>query len=162
MKTIKLKYIFCGIAMAVVGSCSEDFITTSPKGKLNADTYYSNESETYAALVGVYDPMKKNTGGFENMVAMLNAGSDDFWAGGGSATDGQGIQNFSSHSLSSIFIPASFWNDHYQGIYRANVLISKLPLLQCLMLLEQDLRPKLKHCVPYIILTWLECLKTFL
>jgi starch-binding outer membrane protein, SusD/RagB family len=127
MKTIKFKYIFCGIALAIMGSCSEDFVTTAPKGKLDSDSYYSNESQTYAALVGVYDPMRKNTGGFENMVAMLNAGSDDFWAGGGSSTDGQGIQNFSSHSLSSILIPASYWNDHYQGIYRANVLISKLP-----------------------------------
>ncbi|KOP37644.1 RagB/SusD family nutrient uptake outer membrane protein [Flavobacterium sp. WLB] len=127
MKTIKLKYIFCGIAMAAIGSCSEDFITTSPKGKLDAETYYSNESQTYAALVGVYDPIRKNTGGFENIVAMMNAGSDDFWAGGGSATDGAGIQNFSSHSLTSTLMPASYWNDHYQGIYRANVLISKLP-----------------------------------
>jgi hypothetical protein len=58
---------------------------------------------------------------------MLNAGSHDFYAGGGSSTDGTGIQNFSTHSLSSITIPGSYWNDHYQGISRANILLSKLP-----------------------------------
>ncbi|MDR6761173.1 hypothetical protein J2Y38_001371 [Flavobacterium sp. 2755] len=128
MKKLNLKYIYAAVALAAfAGSCSEDFVSTDPQGKFDSNTYYSNQEQTFAALVGVYDPLRKNTGGFENMVAMLNAGSDDFFAGGGSATDGNGIQNFSSHSLTSISIPGSFWNDHYQGIYRANMLISKLP-----------------------------------
>jgi hypothetical protein len=127
MKTIKLKYIYVAVAMAVLGSCSEDFVTIDPEGKFDTSTYFSNEQQCYAALIGVYDPLRKNTGGFENLVAMLNAGSDDFYAGGGSSTDGTGIQNFSTHSLSSITIPGSYWNDHYQGISRANILLSKLP-----------------------------------
>lgn len=127
MKTIKFKYIYVAVALAVLGSCSEDFVTTNPEGKFDTSTYFSNEQQCYAALVGVYDPLRKNTGGFENLVALLNAGSDDFYAGGGSSTDGTGIQNFSTHSLSSITIPASYWNDHYQGISRANLLLSKLP-----------------------------------
>ncbi|UWY29782.1 RagB/SusD family nutrient uptake outer membrane protein [Flavobacterium sp. TR2] len=127
MKTIKFKYIYVAVAMAVLGSCSEDFVTINPEGKFDTNTYFSNEQQCYAALIGVYDPMRKNTGGFENMVAMLNAGSDDFYAGGGSSTDGTGIQNFSTHSLSSVTIPGSYWNDHYQGISRANQLLIKLP-----------------------------------
>ncbi|WDF64042.1 RagB/SusD family nutrient uptake outer membrane protein [Flavobacterium sp. KACC 22763] len=127
MKTIKFKYIYVAVAMAVLGSCSEDFVTIDPKGKFDTSTYFSNEQQCYAALIGVYDPIRKNTGGFENLVAMLNAGSDDFYAGGGSSTDGTGIQNFSTHSLTSITIPGSYWNDHYQGISRANMLLMKLP-----------------------------------
>ncbi|WP_347050370.1 RagB/SusD family nutrient uptake outer membrane protein [Flavobacterium olei] len=127
MKTIKFKYISIAIAFAVLGSCSEDFVNINPEGKFDTETYFANEQQCYAALVGTYDPIRKNTSGFENLVAMLNAGSDDFYAGGGSATDGNGIQNFSTHSLTSISIPGSFWNDHYQGISRANILLSKLP-----------------------------------
>ncbi|MCD0468370.1 RagB/SusD family nutrient uptake outer membrane protein [Flavobacterium sp. JAS] len=128
MKTIKFnKYIYIAVAMAALGSCSEDFVTIDPKGKFDTSTYFSNEQQCYAALVGVYDPMRKNVGGFENMVGMLNAGSDDFYAGGGGPTDGNGIQNFSTHSLTSIIIPGSFWNDHYQGVSRANILLEKLP-----------------------------------
>lgn len=126
MKNFKYKYLYIAVAMAVLGSCSEDFVTLQPKGSFLSSSYYKNEQQATAALVGVYDPLRKNTGGFENMVAMLNAGSDDFYAGGGSASDGNGIQNFSSHSLTSLIIPGSFWNDHYQGIYRANVLLSKM------------------------------------
>jgi hypothetical protein len=127
MKTIKFKYIYIAAALAVFGSCSEDFVTINPEGKFDTGTYFSNEQQCFAALIGVYDPLRKNTGGFENMVAMLNAGSDDFYAGGGSSTDGTGIQNFSTHSLTSISIPGSYWNDHYQGISRANILLAKLP-----------------------------------
>lgn len=123
----KFKYIYAVIALAALGgSCSEDFVSIDPKGSFLSTSYYKDEQQATAALVGVYDPLRKNTGGFENLVAMLNAGSDDFYAGGGGASDGQGIQNFSTHSLTSLIIPGSFWNDHYQGIYRANVLLSKM------------------------------------
>lgn len=123
----KFKYIYAVIALAALGgSCSEDFVSVDPKGSFLSTSYYKDEQQATAALVGVYDPLRKNTGGFENLVAMLNAGSDDFYAGGGGASDGQGIQNFSTHSLTSLIIPGSFWNDHYQGIYRANVLLSKM------------------------------------
>jgi hypothetical protein len=127
MKNIKFKYIYIAVAMAALaGACSEDFVTIEPKGSFLSTSYYTNEQQATSALVGVYDPLRKNTGGFENLVAMLNAGSDDFYAGGGGASDGTGIQNFSTHSLTSLIIPGSFWNDHYQGIYRANVLLSKM------------------------------------
>jgi hypothetical protein len=127
MKTIKFKYFFIAIAMVSLGSCSEDFVEVTPKGSFLSDNYYANQEQATAALVGVYDPIRKNSGGFENMIAMMNAGSDDHFAGGGGATDGLGIQNFSTHALTSTSIPESFWNDHYQGIFRANTLLLKLP-----------------------------------
>jgi hypothetical protein len=61
------------------------------------------------------------------MITMMNAGSDDNYAGGGGATDGAGIQGFSNYTLNPNIIPESFWNDHYQGIFRANILLQKLP-----------------------------------
>lgn len=127
MKTIKFKYFFIAMAMVSFGSCTKDFVDLTPKGSFLSDNYYANEEQATAALVGVYDPIRKNTGGFENMMAMMNAGSDDFVAGGGGATDGAGIQAFSNHTLTSTNIPGSFWNDHYQGIFRANTLLVKLP-----------------------------------
>lgn len=127
MKTIKYKYILIALAIVSLGSCSQDFVDITPEGKFLSESYYKNEEQAYAALVGVYDPMRKNSGGFENMISMMNAGSDDFYAGGGGASDGEGIQTFSTHSLTPTGIPGSFWNDHYQGVFRANVLLSKLP-----------------------------------
>ena len=128
MKTIKFKFLFIAFAMIItMVSCSKDFLDVQPKGTNLEANYYKNESEAFAGLVSVYDVMRKNSGGFENMITMMNAGSDDFFAGGGVATDGAGIQGFSNYTLSPTTIPASFWNDHYQGIYRANYLLVKLP-----------------------------------
>ncbi|MFN8337952.1 MAG: hypothetical protein U0T36_02940 [Saprospiraceae bacterium] len=45
--------------------------------------YYSTPAEIYSGVVGAYDVLRKNSGGFENMIAMMNAGSDDHVAGGG-------------------------------------------------------------------------------
>jgi hypothetical protein len=127
MKTIKFKYLFIAAAVVSFGSCTEEFVDITPKGSFLSDNYYANQDQATAALVGVYDAIRKNTGGFENMVGMMNAGSDDFYAGGGGSTDGAGIQGFSTHTLTGTIVPGSFWNDHYQGIFRANTLLLKLP-----------------------------------
>ena len=127
MKTIKVKYLFIAVAMVSFGSCSEEFVDITPKGSFLSENYYANQDQATAALVGVYDPIRKNSSGFENMVAMMNSGSDDHFAGGGGSTDGAGIQGFSTHTLTATIVPESFWNDHYQGIFRANTLLLKLP-----------------------------------
>ena len=128
MKKNRNTFIFITAAMVLsLVSCQKDFVDIQPKGQFLTANYYADESQAYAALVGVYDIMRKNSGGFENMITMLNAGSDDQYAGGGGATDGAGIQGFSNYTITPFTIPASFWNDHYQGIFKANMLLVKLP-----------------------------------
>jgi hypothetical protein len=111
----------------LLGSCSKDFITIQPKGQFLTQNYYQDREQAYSGLVAVYDVLRKNAGGFENMITMMNAGSDDNYAGGGSPTDGLGIQGFSNYTLNANTMPSSFWSDHYQGIFRANILLNKLP-----------------------------------
>lgn len=128
MKTKNIKFLFIAVAMIItMGSCTEEFLEVAPKGTTLEAVYYKDQSQALAGLVAVYDIMRKNSGGFENMITMMNAGSDDFFAGGGGATDGAGIQGFSNYTLNPTTIPASFWSDHYQGIFRANFLLTKLP-----------------------------------
>lgn len=128
---MKIKiYKFPLLALAVlvtILSCSEDYLEVEPKGTFLTENYYSNQDEAFAGLVAAYDFLRKNSGGFENMVTMMNAGSDDFYAGGGNSTDGIGIQNFSNYKLNAIEMPESFWTDQYRGVYRANLMILKLP-----------------------------------
>ena len=92
MKNKKFKYGIMAATMALMlGSCGKDFVSLEPKGQFLSENYYSNKEQCYGALVGVYDVLRKNSGGFENMITMMNAGSDDLYAGGGSSTDGAGI-----------------------------------------------------------------------
>lgn len=128
MKHIQIKTTFLAATILVAfGSCKKSFIEIEPKGQFLSQNYYSNRAEAYAGLVATYDVMRKNAGGFENMITMMNAGSDDNYAGGGGATDGAGIQGFSNYTLNPNTVPRSFWSDHYQGIFRANILLKKLP-----------------------------------
>ena len=127
MKKIQISsFLVLAFTMLALVSCKKSFVDVTPKGQFLTANYYADQTQAFGALVGVYDVMRKNSGGFENMITMFNAGSDDFYAGGGSETDGAGIQGFSKHTLSSLIIPGSFWNDHYQGIFKANTLLAKI------------------------------------
>ncbi|MEI6183947.1 MAG: RagB/SusD family nutrient uptake outer membrane protein [Bacteroidota bacterium] len=128
MKKIQLNYFIVASAiMLSLLSCKKDFVEITPKGQFLTANYYQNKDQCFSALVGVYDVLRKNSGGFENMITMMNAGSDDHFAGGGGSSDGAGIQGFSKFALNATIMPSSFWSDHYQGIFKANVLLDKLP-----------------------------------
>lgn len=128
MKNFKIKPAFLAIVILfLLGSCKKTFIDLTPKGQFLTQNYYANRDQAFTGLVATYDLMRKNAGGFENMITMMNAGSDDNYAGGGGATDGAGIQSFSNYTINPNTIPRSFWSDHYQGIFRANILLQKLP-----------------------------------
>jgi hypothetical protein len=128
MKKIKFINFFLAVALVItLGACKKSFVDLTPKGQFLTANYYADQTQAFGALVGVYDGVRKNSGGFENMITMMNAGCDDNVAGGGGATDGAGIQGFSNYTLNANIMPGSFWNDHYQGIFRANTLLAKLP-----------------------------------
>ena len=128
MKNIRINITLLATAtMCLLGSCKKDFINIKPNGQFLTQNYYANRDQAYAGLVAAYDVLRKNAGGFENMITMMNAGSDDNYAGGGGPSDGAGIQGFSNYTLNPNIMPGSFWSDHYQGIFRANILLSKLP-----------------------------------
>ena len=128
MKEKVMNYLVLALTMIIsLVSCEKGFVDIQPKGQFLSANYYADKDQAYGGLVGVYDVLRKNSGGFENMITMMNAGSDDNVAGGGGATDGAGIQGFSNYTLTALIMPGSFWSDHYQGIFRANTLLTKLP-----------------------------------
>lgn len=126
MKSIKINFLFITIICFTV-SCSKDFVEVRPEGQFLSENYYANSEQAFAALVAVYDVVRKNSGGFENMIALMNSGSDDHVAGGGGATDGLQLQAFSNYTMTANLMAGSYWNDPYQGIFRANTLLKKLP-----------------------------------
>lgn len=115
------------LTFLMFSSCSTDFLETPPTGLNVIENYYRDEAEARNGLVAVYDLMRKNSGGFENIITMFNAASDDQRANGGNSTDGAGIQSFSNYTINSSTMPRSFMKDYYRGIYRANLLLEKLP-----------------------------------
>lgn len=119
--------VIATLASLTFASCSTEDLEVDPKGLEVESNYYQNEAEAFSGLVSVYDLMRKNSGGFENMITMFNAGSDDHYAGGGNSSDGAGIQSFSNYTINTNTVPDSYFSDYYRGIYRANLLLVKLP-----------------------------------
>lgn len=125
-KSTRLASLFIFMILLAI-SCEKEFLEVAPKGTALEENYYKNETEAYSGLIAVYDVLGKQAASFENMISMLNSGSDDHFAGGGSSSDGIQLQVFSDYTISESTIANSFWNDFYQGIFRANVLLTKLP-----------------------------------
>lgn len=120
-------FMLTGISLGSL-SCTGDYIGDVENiGSFDDVNYFKTEDQCLSATASVYDIMKKYAGGFENMVTFFNAGSDDFYAGGGSSTDGAGIQGFNNYRINPITMPASYWKDYYQGIARANWVIDRIP-----------------------------------
>jgi hypothetical protein len=89
--------------------------------------YYKNRDEAYTGLVAVYDVCGYMTG-LITKVGALNSASDDHFAGGGGPTDMNAFQVWSNYTVAPEVGPQeTFWNKGFSGIFRANVLLSKLP-----------------------------------
>ncbi|MCJ8154340.1 RagB/SusD family nutrient uptake outer membrane protein [Chryseobacterium sp. SSA4.19] len=129
------KYLYKGVAIAFLTglsfsniSCNDAYLDdVQNSGSFNTDLYFKNEQQSFSALVSVYDVLRKYSGGFENTVTFFNAGSDDFFSGGGSSGDGAGIQGLNNYTINANTVPASYWRDYYQGIARANLVIERVP-----------------------------------
>ncbi|PNW28470.1 RagB/SusD family nutrient uptake outer membrane protein [Formosa algae] len=128
MRLINIKNICITLSILVVmASCSKDYLEVDPEGTALEENYYKTAEEAYSGLVAVYDIIGKQAKGFENMITLLNSGSDDHYTGGGSSSDGSQLQAFSNYTISESTVAESYWDDFYQGIFRANTLLVKLP-----------------------------------
>ena len=72
MKIKFYKFPIIVFAMLVtIFSCSDEYLEVDPSGQFLSGNYYSNQTEAFAGLVAAYDYMRKNSGGFENMITMM-------------------------------------------------------------------------------------------
>ena len=126
---MKFKFKYIGVVAAVLAftSCGEDYLKVEPKGQALEENYYRNRDEAYNGLVAVYDVLGF-TQGFVSKVGSLNSASDDHYAGGGGPNDMYSFQVWSDYTLDpSVGPQAALWKKGYSGIFRANILLSKLP-----------------------------------
>jgi len=111
-----------------VTSCSDEFLEVKPRGLDLESTYYKNRDEAYNGLIAVYDVVGFMSSGLITKVGAVNSASDDHYAGGGGPTDVNDFQVWSNYTLSPDVGPQeALWAKGYQGIFRANALLSKLP-----------------------------------
>jgi len=128
MKTKFNKYFAALLGVLLVTSCGKDFLEVEPRGSDLESNYYRNRDEAYKGLVAVYDVVGYMSGGLVTKVGAVNSASDDHYAGGGGPTDMTVFQVWSNYTLDpSVGPQEALWAKGYSGVFRANVLLSKLP-----------------------------------
>lgn len=123
------KYLPLLIILVGIQACKKSFVDVSPNGDTYLEAnYYQNASQAFAGLVSTYDPLGSETGStYSDKVGLLNAASDDCGAGGGSASDQPVWVAWDNFTVNAGQGPqGDLWGRNYTGIYRANLLLSKL------------------------------------
>lgn len=121
--------LFAALASVMLTGCTEEFLTLTPRGTALETGFYQTEQELFEGLVAVYDPLAWNGSGFNYTmrVGILNAASDDTYAGGSDASDQPSWVAYDNFTLNPNLGPQDgIWNRAYAGIYRANLIIEKI------------------------------------
>lgn len=139
MKKDNLKYILVFAIAIAFTACSKDYLNVEPKGTQLEENFYQNADDALAGLIAVYDQVGGASGGYINKFSATLAASDDHFAGGGSATDVNGLQVISNYTLDPAVGPqGDLWDRGFSGVFRANVMISKLPEIP----MDEDLKKR--------------------
>lgn len=133
MKTFPQKLGFAALVFAVImatsTSCSEEFLEVEPQVPTLAESnFYQTEGQVFQALIAAYDPLawSFNGGFWVSSVMFGEIRSDNANAGGDPTNSDQpGWQQLDDFTNDVLTVESRWiWHKNYQGIYRANLVIS--------------------------------------
>jgi len=125
------KYIIPVLSMflILISSCAKEFLSTEPITEKTDINYYTTPEEAQEALVGCYDALQLiwNEG---TALPLASSVMSDLTFGGTGAGDGDGYPMLDEFDLTvspgDLNMFEGNWKAYYKGIYRVNVLISKI------------------------------------
>ncbi|HYF67742.1 MAG TPA: RagB/SusD family nutrient uptake outer membrane protein [Ohtaekwangia sp.] len=122
----KIKHIVLAILLLAMAGCDDSFLEMTNKFGANTDTFYKTKADFDAALGGVYNSLYLSGGNVfaeEHITATL---LEDVVLGGGGPDD-QGAKNVDNFVDPNDDTYRDLWIETYNGIFRANSIIEKLP-----------------------------------
>ncbi len=122
---MKSKYIFLASLLLMLGSCSDDFTDLSPISQRNAGTFYKTANDTQVATNAIYNTLKSDGCYDQSYWVLQELRSDNtFWDGTGLAEEISVFDKFIEIATSNI--TEDSWNDSYEGIARANIVLGRI------------------------------------
>lgn len=124
MKNIKLFVII--ISVILLQSCSEDFIELAPISNANVDDFFKTQGDFESAIIGAYATLASQ-GTYHDYVQLIGDLRSDNTEMGTTASvrfPFFDMSEFREQPTSPIF--NSVWNDNFQGISRANLILEKI------------------------------------
>lgn len=108
-------------------SCSEDFTVLGPISERNVVNYYKTQSDFEVAINGAFDALQSNGTFGVNYVLFMEMRADNTENGGGAtglAATLEQLDKFEEIATASEL--NSTWIASYEGIARANTIISRI------------------------------------
>jgi len=125
----KIYILALGISMAF-SSCSDDYLNVEPQTEVLDNNFYQTVDDAEMALVGCYDGYQRTSANGNLSFYVTSEILSDNMFGGTGNTDGRGYQALDrfdiTQSPSDNNLFNGTWADYYAGIFRCNVLLSKL------------------------------------
>lgn len=129
MKYRYIKIFALGLGLTSLVSCGKDFLDRKPIVGVTADNFYKTEADAIAAINAAYAPLQfemSPAGHFRWFWGDIM--SDDSQKGGSGDNDAielLRLETFQGPVNTDLL--DSEWNADYEGIYRANVVLEKVP-----------------------------------
>ena len=124
IKKMKSRYILF-TTIVLLGSCSEDFTDLAPISQRNAGTFYQSAADMQVAVNAIYNILKADGCYDQSYWVLQELRSDNtFWDGTGLAEEISVFDKFIDIATSNI--TEDSWNDSYEGIARANIVLSRI------------------------------------
>ncbi|MBK9022703.1 MAG: RagB/SusD family nutrient uptake outer membrane protein [Saprospiraceae bacterium] len=132
---MKAKNIFLSmmaLGLVLITSCSKDFLDKKPIVGVTADNFYKTEADAIAAINAAYAPLQ-----FEMSPAghfrwfwgdIMSDDSEEGGSGDNDAIEVLRLETFQGPTNTDLL--DSEWNADYEGIYRANVVLEKVPAIE--------------------------------
>jgi hypothetical protein len=126
------KYIYSPLLVValLLGSCKSNFLDVEPITSVLESNFYKNINDAEMALIGCYDGYQRTSSNGNLAFYVTSEILSDNCFGGTGTTDGRGYQALDrfdqSQSPSDNNLFNGTWTDYYAGIFRCNMLLSKL------------------------------------
>ncbi len=117
-----------GTAGLLLAGCADDFLTKTSPNEVTTENFYKTADDAEAAIIAAYDPLQYS-GLFANSYWSIgDITSDDADKGDGGKSDGPAWWEFDLLQVQpSNSLLTESWRDAYTGVYRANIVINRVP-----------------------------------
>ena len=119
----KIKYLYLIALVSGFVACS-DLLEEVPVSQASPENSFKTEANAISAIVGVYSSLQLQ--GIYGQ-SQLEFSTDETYAGGKVPRSGFNLYTFTADNI-EVVLP--IWRDHYTGINRANLAISKIPNIE--------------------------------
>jgi hypothetical protein len=121
-----INILLCAVLIVLFSACTGS-LEREPKVVFTLDTYFQNEEQATQSVNAVYSQLRTWQVHVFSFIGMTDIVSDDSEKGS-FPSDGFFLQEIEDFTFTAVNgAPASVWGGYYQGIFRANLAIDRLP-----------------------------------